>query len=292
MSYSGAMQGASALVTDRAIFYKHHDANFYSVWPFVFGRAISQIPQTAFDTTTFATLLYYFIGLGGRDNPRNFLVYLSLLLVFAFLMQQQLAVFASFASAGHLNAYNAGIVLLLVLFGGFIVPPETIPWFFSWIYWWNPFAWIYRALVVNEFTSGRWESPETVVSNAGFNGYSGDPYGSEWVKLSFCYAVPYSLACITLCGLGLTALRGVEAKTNNIEPRGTDAAQNNGVGKSEIKVPFKPVTMAFRDVCYDVTVSSSGATKRILSNVSAIFRPGRLCALMGSRYVHLKHNTT
>jgi hypothetical protein len=279
------MQGASALVTDRVIFYKHHDANFYSAWPFVFGRALSQIPQTTADTATFATILYYFIGFGGRTSPANFFVYLSLLLVFTFLMQQQLAVCASFASAGNLNAYNAGVVLFLILFGGFIVPPVTIPPFFSWLYWWNPFAWTYRALIVNEFYSGRWDNPEKLLSNAGFDDYSGFPYSSEWIPLSFCYTVPYSLACIALSGLGLTSRRTNDIRPSSGEPRVRGINDRKGDSRAEVQIPFKRVTMAFRDISYVVKASKADGTKNILSNVSAVFRPGRLCALMGSRYV-------
>jgi ABC-2 type transporter len=85
----------------------------------------------------FATILYYMVGLADRESAANFFIYLSLLFVFALLMNQQLAVFASFASAGGLNAYGACIVLLLILFSGFIVVPDTIPMYYSWIYWWN-----------------------------------------------------------------------------------------------------------------------------------------------------------
>jgi len=42
---TGAMQNAPSLITDRVVFYKHTDSNFYSAWPYVFGRALSQIPQ-------------------------------------------------------------------------------------------------------------------------------------------------------------------------------------------------------------------------------------------------------
>ena len=42
---SGSLQSSAGLVADRVLFYKHADANFYSAWPYVFGRAISQIPQ-------------------------------------------------------------------------------------------------------------------------------------------------------------------------------------------------------------------------------------------------------
>jgi len=77
-----------------------------------------------------------------RDDAVNFFVYLSVLWVFAILMSQQLAVFASFASAGTMQALSACLVLLLILFCGFIISPNTIPdYYYYWIYWWNPFAW-------------------------------------------------------------------------------------------------------------------------------------------------------
>jgi hypothetical protein len=41
----GAMQNASGMLQDRIIYYKHSAANFYSAWPFVFGRVLSQMPQ-------------------------------------------------------------------------------------------------------------------------------------------------------------------------------------------------------------------------------------------------------
>jgi len=84
------------------------------------------------------------IGLADREDPTNFFIYLSLLVVFAILMAQQLAVFASFASANMLNAYSACIILFYLLFSGFIVSPATIPLYYVWLYWLDPFAWIYR----------------------------------------------------------------------------------------------------------------------------------------------------
>jgi hypothetical protein len=85
----------------------------------------------------FATILYFMVGLAGRESASNFFIYLSLLFVFALLMNQQLAVFASFATPGALNAFSSCIVLLLILFGGFIIVPNTIPIGYSFIYWWN-----------------------------------------------------------------------------------------------------------------------------------------------------------
>jgi ABC-type multidrug transport system ATPase subunit len=274
----GAMQSASSLIPDRVIFYKHTDANFYSAWPFVFGRSLSQIPQTFSDTTLFATLLYFMIGLADRDSAANFFVYLSLLFAFAILMNQQLAVFASFADAGALSAYSACIVLILVLFGGFIIPPNTIPNYFQWLYWWNPFAWVYRSLMVNEFRSGRWSDPDTILENAGFMDPSGEPFSAKWIAWGFVYMVPYSMLCCTLTALGLTFVRntggGVPA-----EPKSSIKLE---LSETDIRLPFKPVTLSFRNISYEVVASTSKETLTLLNDVNGMFKPGRMCCLMGT----------
>ncbi len=41
----GSLQSVAGLVEDRTLYYKHSAANFYSAWPYVIGRAISQMPQ-------------------------------------------------------------------------------------------------------------------------------------------------------------------------------------------------------------------------------------------------------
>jgi ABC-type multidrug transport system ATPase subunit len=43
----GGMTNAPAFVGERNIYYKHADANFFSAYPFVVGKAISKIPQVS-----------------------------------------------------------------------------------------------------------------------------------------------------------------------------------------------------------------------------------------------------
>ncbi|GKY96133.1 hypothetical protein MPSEU_000573400 [Mayamaea pseudoterrestris] len=276
----GAMQSASALISDRVIYYKHSDANFYSAWPFVFGRSLSQVPQTMIDTVLFATILYFMIGLADRESAANFFTYLALLFVFAVLMIQQLAVFASFASAGTLSAYSACVVLLLVLFGGFIIPPATIPGYFKWLYWWNPFAWVYRALVVNEFRCGRWENPNQILENGGFIGPDGNPFSNRWIGWAFLYMILYSLLCCTLTALGLTLIRNEGGAAPS--ETGRARCRIDAADQAAIQIPFKPVTLSFKNVSYEVDASMSNSTLTLLQEVNGIFRPGRMCCLMGS----------
>ena len=45
LSHAGGMTNAPAFVDERSIYYKHADANFFSAYPFIIGKAISKVPQ-------------------------------------------------------------------------------------------------------------------------------------------------------------------------------------------------------------------------------------------------------
>lgn len=229
----------------------------------------------------FATIMYFMIGLADRVDVVNFFIYLSLLFIYALLMIQHLAIFGAFASSGTLNALSAFLLLLLILFGGFIVSPATIPNYYIWIYWWNPFAWLYRALIVNEFYSGRWEDPEIILINTGFTDAAGNPYTTKWIKLAYAYLIPYTVVCLVLTAVILSFVRNEGGKA----PESVPHAKGDGgtEEKKVIEIPFKPVTMSFRDICYDVSASTGKETLRLLENVNGVFRAGRMCALMGTR---------
>jgi energy-coupling factor transporter ATP-binding protein EcfA2 len=51
----GSLQSSSGLVEDRVLYHKQAKANFYSAWPYVFGQAISQLPQVRGDLCLFAS---------------------------------------------------------------------------------------------------------------------------------------------------------------------------------------------------------------------------------------------
>jgi ABC-type multidrug transport system fused ATPase/permease subunit len=235
------------------------------------------------ETVMFATIMFFMVGFGDREFV-NYLVYLSILLVFALLMNQQLAVFASFASASTLQACSACLLLLLILLGGFIIAPDIIPNYLIWIYWWNPFAWTYRALIVNEFRSASYEDPDEILITLGFVLENGDPFGQEWVGYSFAYLIPYLVLCAVLTGLGLTYVK--DAGGAAPDPMAGHTPNENGEDdeddRATIEIPFKAVDLSFSDICYEVKASTSKKQLKLLNNVNGIFRGGRLCALMGS----------
>ena len=272
----GAIQSSASMVSDRTIFYKHADSNFYSAWPFVVGRTLSNVPQTVSDVVLFGTILYYMVGLADREDFINFLTHLAILIMFSLVMQQQLAVFASVCSASGLQISSSIILLFLILFGGWIVAPQAIPDYWSWVYWWNPFAWAYRALIINEFRSERWPDPEATLERVGFGRESGE----GWVGLAFIYLGLYFVFCCFLTALGLTFVRQDKKRGSGSDVSGTPKPDDNN--QSRINIPFKPVDLTFQDICYEVTASKGKGTLRLLNNVNGVFKAGRMCALMGS----------
>jgi hypothetical protein len=78
-------------------------------------------------------------------------------------------------------------VLFFILFWGFIILPNVIPDYFVWIYWYyNPLAWAYRALLVNEYRSLFYSTDEGK-EFIGLVNLSGNPMGREWVVYGLIY---------------------------------------------------------------------------------------------------------
>lgn len=137
---------------------------------------------------------------------------------------------------------------------------------------------------MNEFYSGRWENADQILLNDGFVGYDGVPYGREWIGYAFAYMSGYWILCSTLSAVCLTYCRPASGSQSSAAPVVTPGVESDSKSTKAIQIPFKPVTLSFRTVCYEVVASTSTEKLRLLNEVSGIFRPGRLCALMGSRY--------
>lgn len=206
--------------------------------------------------------------------------------MFAMVMNQQMAVFASFASESKLQVYGAVTLFFSILFGGYIIPLDTIPTYFYWAYWINPFAWAYNAMIVNEVYSGRYENPERLLIENGLVGPDGSPFSKDWIGWSLIFMGVFFLFCWILTALGLAYTRNsgemvAPEKAELPMEKDVDGEQDAST-TTRIDIPFKPVTLSVKDLCYEVTASTSNNKLMLLKNVNGIFHPGRLCALMGS----------
>jgi ABC-type multidrug transport system ATPase subunit len=288
----GSLQTLAGLVTERSIFDKQSNANFFSAWPYVLGKNLSQVPQTfLLDSLLSGGLLYFMTGLGGRTNLANFATYVLILFVFACATNQQMAAFASFASESRLQVYAACFLFVSILFCGFLISPDVLPEYFLVFWYMNPFQWCYSAVILNEVYSGRWENPEAILEANGFVTLRNSVKSGHWIWWGVLFVVCYFVTCTvwTAVGLARSARRriGGEAFVGAAPEDSWNGEDNSITGNETVaeaaqaRYLFQPVTLSFKDLCYEVKASTTNDKLVLLKGISGIFHPGRMCALMG-----------
>uniref|UniRef100_A0A7S4ACS2 ABC transporter domain-containing protein n=1 Tax=Pseudo-nitzschia australis TaxID=44445 RepID=A0A7S4ACS2_9STRA len=285
----GGMVTAPAFVNERLIYYKQNDANYYGAFSFVFAKAISKLPQTAMDCIIFGTMLYYMVGLA--PQPEHYFLFLGIVFLFNVLMSEFLFVFSTFAATSSMvQTASACIVFIFMLFCGFFIPPITIPSYFKWIYWYNPLAWAYRALVVNAFRNEgyRKEEADEILKRTGFVYNDNEPFDRGWITWAFIFMCGHILLSVVLSAIILSSIRVHKKSPSSFESMDkTDIninkeSENDETGDSQdVSIPFKPITLSFENICYDVKASTGEEDIRLLHDVNGYFRAGRMCALMG-----------
>jgi len=230
----------------------------------------------------FGTILYWEVGLA--SSAASFFTFLAILLTFNVVMNQILGMFAAFAPTKSVVQVLGAVVLLFsVLFCGFIVTPEAIPSYYMWLYWLNPLAWIYRALILNEFLSDKYGTTQgNIILNAiGFT-HNGEPFGKKWIAYNFAYISGVVAASMIFNAVMLTYLR-ISGESASTTPTARKSDENDmKSSRRKMHVPFKPVTLTFEDICYDVKASTGKEQLRLLHNINGLFASRRMCALMGS----------
>lgn len=94
---------------DRAIFYKHHESNFYSALSFVWGKSLAMFPQMLMDTLLLGTLVYWLVGFVA--DATHFIIFLLLFFVFTLMMMSLFGFLASFAP--NKNIYLAAATVTI-----------------------------------------------------------------------------------------------------------------------------------------------------------------------------------
>lgn len=226
--------------------------------------------------------LFYF-QVGFTPTAGGFILYLVLFFSFNFACGQLFGLLAAVApSKAVCQAGGALLLLLNTLFCGFIVAPSVIPPYYIWIYWCMPLAWVYRALLLNEYTSAEYEGGgEQILEAFGFM-HKGEAFTREWIGYCFTYLVPFVIICMISSAICLHYKR-VEPKRSSKQdlPESKETNEEEKVSKLTQTSSFIPVTLAFSNLSYEVKSSVGGEQIKLLNSVSGMFSPGRMCALMG-----------
>ncbi|KAK9279099.1 hypothetical protein L1049_012774 [Liquidambar formosana] len=207
------------------------------------------------------------------------------------------------------NTVVSASLLVIFLLGGFIIPKAMIrPWW-VWAFWVSPLSYGQSAISVNEFTATRWRKRSAVGNNTvGYNVLHSHslPTDGYWYWLGVGVLLLYAFLFNNLVTLALAYLNPLR-KSQTVIPHDTTVetsvgddvggqesemsptSPKDGSKKKGMILPFQPLMMTFHDINYFVDMPKEMRSKgipekklQLLSNVSGVFSPGVLTALVGS----------
>ncbi|GAY57255.1 hypothetical protein CUMW_178040 [Citrus unshiu] len=208
-------------------------------------------------------LTYYVIGYSPEVLP---LIYSTFCCASISMFRFVASVFQTVVAAMTAGSFA---ILLVLLFGGFVISKPSMPMWLKWGFWISPVTYGEIGLSLNEFHAPRWQKMlptnttigQEILESRGLN-FDGYLF---WISL----ASGSSRAMISL--EKFSEMRVSEDSTSD-----------------KMVLPFEPLTVAFQDLKYyidtPVEMRERGFTEkklRLLYDVTGSLRPGVLTALMG-----------
>ncbi|XP_058182567.1 pleiotropic drug resistance protein 2-like [Rhododendron vialii] len=142
------------------VFFKQRDSLFFPAWAFALPIWLLRIPLSLMESGIWIILTYYTIGFAPAAS-RFFLQFLA----FFGIHQMALSLFRFIAALGRTQvvASTLGTFALLVVFvfGGFIVAKDDIQPWMRWGYYISPMMYGQNAIAMNEFLDKRWSTPNS-----------------------------------------------------------------------------------------------------------------------------------
>lgn len=143
-------------VSGRVVVARHRDYAFYRPSAVVIARFLLDIPVIAVQAIIFTVIVYFMANLDLAAG--KFFTYLLFVYTSTISITSLYRMFASLSPTIDDAVRFSGIALnILVIFVGYVIPKHTLTsdmiWF-GWIYYINPVAYSYEAVLTNEF-SGR-----------------------------------------------------------------------------------------------------------------------------------------
>ena len=145
-----AMTEINSLYSQRPIVEKHNSYAFYHPATEAIAGILSDVPIKFALAVAFNLILYFLSNL--RREPSQFFIYFLINYVAMFVMSAVFRTMAAITKTVSQAMTLAGImILILVIYTGFVVPvPYMHPWF-GWLHYLNPIYYAFEILIANEF---------------------------------------------------------------------------------------------------------------------------------------------
>ncbi|KZF18984.1 ATP-binding cassette transporter ABC1 [Xylona heveae TC161] len=137
------------LYDQRPIVQKHASYAFYHPFVEALAGVVADIP-VKFIVSTFFNIIIYFLSSLRREPSQFFIFFLFNFLVLLTMSAIYRTVAASTKTLSEAFAISGILVLVIGMYTGFTIPRPYMPPWFEWIYYLNPVAYAFEAVLVNE----------------------------------------------------------------------------------------------------------------------------------------------
>ncbi|XBH91319.1 hypothetical protein VPH35_082741 [Triticum aestivum] len=291
------------------VFYKQRDYYFYPAWAYAIPSFILKIPLSLVESVAWTSISYYLIGYT-PEATRFFSQLLVLFLIHTVTLSQFRCV-ASYCQTMVVTSIGGTMIfLVMLLFGGFIIPRPLLPNWLKWGFWLSPLSYGEIGLTGNEFLAPRWLkiTLSGVTLGRRILMDQGLDFSSYFYWISVGALIGFTLLFNVGFAIGLTiknipgSSRAIISRNNlaTFSGRNQDKDPENGMPNLQAEtaltpnrtrrmvLPFTPLTISFQDVNYYVDTPAEmrehGYMKRklqLLHNITGAFQPRILSALMG-----------
>ncbi|KAG6759849.1 hypothetical protein POTOM_036342 [Populus tomentosa] len=288
---------------------KQRSFYLYPAWAYSIPASILKIPFSMLDSLLWTGITYYVIGYSPEVTRFlcQFLLLFALHLASTSMCRLVASIFQTMVLA---TTVGFVILVLMFLFGGFIIPRPSLPPWLRWGFWIFPMTYGEIGITLNEFLAPRWKkmlNGNTTIGNGvltshgvNFEGYFywislGALFGFTILFdlgfiLALTYLKPPKMSRAIISKKRLSQLQGREDQEQISQPENESIPAHNGETRETgmMVLPFVPLTMTFNDVRYYVDTPPEmkrhgfGEKKlQLLSDITGAFKPGVLTALMG-----------
>ncbi|EEE51482.1 hypothetical protein OsJ_32625 [Oryza sativa Japonica Group] len=264
------------------VFYKQRGYYFYPAWAYAIPAFILKIPVSLVESIAWTSISYYLIGYT-PEASRFFRQLFILFLVHTGALSLFRCVASYFQTMVASTVGGTMSFLVILLFGGFIIPRSSMPNWLKWGFWISPLSYAEIGLTGNEFLAPR------------------------WLRVHIAIFLTYLVKCFAI---GLTikkpigTSRAIISRDKLAPPHGSgkdmskymdnkmpklqagNALAPNKTGR--MVLPFTPLTISFQNVNYYVDTPAEMREQgymdrklQLLHNITGAFQPGVLSALMG-----------
>ncbi|XP_044946360.1 ABC transporter G family member 41-like isoform X2 [Hordeum vulgare subsp. vulgare] len=289
------------------VFYKQRDDYFYPAWAYAIPSFILKIPVSLVESVAWTSISYYLIGYT-PEASRFFSQLLILFLIHTVTLSKFRCVASYCQTMVVASICGTLTFIVMLLFGGFIIPRSLLPNWLKWGFWLSPLSYGEISLAGNEFSASRWLEMTLSGVTLGKRILMDQAldFSSYFYWISVGALIGFTLLFNVGFAIGLT-IKDIPGSSRAIISRnklatfgGRNQDAENGMPKLQAEtaltpnrtgrmvLPFTPLTISFQDVNYYVDTPAEmrehGFMERklqLLHNITGAFQPGVLSALMG-----------